>query len=40
MDSLEQHKQWKMDMVFGISNATSLYRAGSLKAVARELAVI
>jgi exonuclease III len=37
MDSLERPKHWKRDMRFGTWNVRSLYRAGSLKTVAREL---
>jgi hypothetical protein len=36
-DSLARHKHRKMDMRFGTWKVTSLYRAGSLKIVAREL---
>jgi hypothetical protein len=38
MDSLEQPQQRKMDMRFGTRNVGSLYRAGSLTTVAREIA--
>jgi hypothetical protein len=38
MDSLEQPKQRKMYMKFGIRNVRSFYRAGSLTTVAREMA--
>jgi hypothetical protein len=38
-DSLDKrHKLWEMDMLFGTWNIRSLYRAGSLKTVSRELA--
>jgi hypothetical protein len=38
-DSLDkQPKQWNMDMRFGLWNVRSLYRAGSLATVLRELA--
>jgi hypothetical protein len=37
MDSLAQHMHRKRDMKFGTWNVTSLYRAGSLKTVARDL---
>jgi hypothetical protein len=30
MDSLERHKQMKMDMIYGTLNVRSLYRAGSV----------
>jgi hypothetical protein len=40
MDSLEQPKQWKMDVKFGTWNVKSLYRSGSLKPVSTELANI
>jgi hypothetical protein len=36
-DSLEQTRQWKMDMRFGTWSIRSLYRVGSLKTVARKL---
>jgi len=35
---LVQIKQWKRDMRFGTWNGRSLYRAGSIATVARELA--
>jgi hypothetical protein len=37
MDHLARPKHRKMDMRFGMWNVRNLYRAGSLKAVAREL---
>jgi hypothetical protein len=37
MDSLARPKHWKRDMRFGMWNVRSVYRAGSLKTVAREL---
>jgi len=37
-EPLEQPKQWKRDMRFGMWNKRSLYRYGSLTTVARELA--
>jgi exonuclease III len=37
MDSLARPKYRKRDMRFGMWNVRSLYRAGSLKTVAREL---
>jgi hypothetical protein len=37
MDSLVEHKHQKMDVRFGTWNIRSLYRAGALKVVAREL---
>jgi hypothetical protein len=38
-DSLDKRpKLWNMDMRFGTWNVRSLYRAGSLKTVSRELA--
>jgi hypothetical protein len=37
-DSLKkQPKQWNVDMRFGLWNVRSLYRAGSLMTVSREL---
>jgi hypothetical protein len=38
LDSLERPRQRKMDVTFGTCNVTSLYRAGLLKTVRRELA--
>jgi len=38
MDSLEQSRQCKMDITFGIWNVRTLYRADSMKTVASELA--
>jgi hypothetical protein len=38
MDSLDkQPKQWNTDMRFGLWNVRTLYRAGSLMTVSREL---
>jgi exonuclease III len=37
MDSLARPKHRKRDMIFGTWNVRSLYRAGSMKTVAREL---
>jgi hypothetical protein len=36
--SLEQPRHWKVDTRFGTLNVRNLYRLGSLRAVARELA--
>jgi len=38
MDSLEQPRQWKMDMRFKTWNVMSPYKSSSLKTVAREMA--
>jgi hypothetical protein len=36
-DLLVHHRQWEMDMRFGIWNVISIYRPGSLRIVDREL---
>jgi hypothetical protein len=38
IDPLVRHKQWKRDMGFSTWNFRCLYRSGSLRTVARELA--